>query len=286
MNSKWLDTATSAMKAGERRRALSLVRAYVLHHPADDEGWYRLGLLSKMPEFEIARLQRRLAAAPYYLRTPRANRPEEPVEAPTKCIAPAAHTLPQNEHLETPHRPGRQLPLSGLINTAFCGAAGVALLILLAAVFPMFMGYRSLTIISESMEPAIHTGAVAVAEPVASNSLVVGDVIVYAPGATAQVPIVHRIIDFRDEEGVRYFTTRGDANGDADAEVMLPATAWRVVYSLPLAGYLVTFATSRTGVILFIVVPALALALLSLREWLGKRKRGAAPARAQEAPAA
>ena len=73
MTSKWLYTATSAMSAGDKRRALALLRAYLLQHPSDEEGWYWLDQLSERPDYETALLQSLLVGDPYRFRKSRAN---------------------------------------------------------------------------------------------------------------------------------------------------------------------------------------------------------------------
>ncbi|MBI3733983.1 MAG: signal peptidase I [Chloroflexi bacterium] len=141
---------------------------------------------------------------------------------------------------------------------------------------PMAMGNRTLVILSGSMAPAIAEGAAVVVRPVPTQELEVGDVIAFLPSATAQIPIVHRILSFRDKDGVRFFTTQGDANHTEDrAEVALPPTAWRVWYSVPLAGYAIQFASSPLGTLLLVVIPSLL--------WL-YRKAGGAVRRLRAAP--
>lgn len=135
------------------------------------------------------------------------------------------------------------------------------------SVVPFVMGYRTLVIGSGSMEPNIPTGGIVIARPVPSKELGIGDVIVFSPNPDATIPIVHRIVGTRISQGKTFFKTQGDANPQADnAEVSLPATAWLVDYSLPVVGYVIMFATSPAGIAMFIILPLLALAFLSLRE--------------------
>src|SRR5213593_4323036 len=77
--------------------------------------------------------------------------------------------------------------------------AFVLFLLVAAATFPMIMGDRTVVIVSGSMEPSIPTGAAVIAQPVSSQVLRLGDVIVYSPNASAMLPIVHRIVKIRDE---------------------------------------------------------------------------------------
>ena len=166
----------------------------------------------------------------------------------------------------------RGTPLRVAIKWTVAGLALILCLVVAAATVPLFMGNRSLVILSGSMEPAVPKGALVVAQPLPAQDLRIGDVIVFSPNASAVVPVVHRIADIEDRNGTRYYTTRGDANPGADAsQVSLPPTAWRVGYSVPLAGYLVSYAASPTGTLLLIFIPLLSLAGRSGLDWLRKR---------------
>jgi signal peptidase len=110
----------------------------------------------------------------------------------------------------------------------------------------------------------------------------VGDVIAYTPNAKGAIPIVHRIVNISEQNGARYYQTRGDANETADVnEFTLPATAWRLWYNIPAAGYVVAFASSRIGTLTLIIVPAALLGLMKLGDWRkGRRSAQPQPARA------
>src|SRR5581483_5593278 len=71
------------------------------------------------------------------------------------------------------------------------------------------IGLKTYTVMSGSMEPAIHTGSVLVAQPVAPETLHVGDVIVYnLPNSHESV--THRIIEVKPgDNGKPAFVTRG-----------------------------------------------------------------------------
>src|SRR5579885_3669842 len=122
---------------------------------------------------------------------------------------------------------------------------------------PTVFGYRTYVVLSGSMEPAIHTGAVVVAQPVPPTSLKVGDVIVYNR-SDADERITHRIVDIKDADAGRpTFTTKGDANGAPDPwTVQYPTnTAGKVVFSVPYVGYLDAALESPQGRLAFIIIP-------------------------------
>ncbi len=164
-------------------------------------------------------------------------------------------------------QPVRQ-PQHRLVKWSGIGLFIVVIGFLVAVVLPTLLGNRTLVIISGSMEPTIPMGAAAVMRPVPSSALQVGDVIAYTPNAAGAIPIVHRIVNISEQNGVRYYQTRGDANQTPDAhEFTLPSTAWRLWYDLPVAGYVVAFASSRLGTLLLIVIPAVLLVWLKIGDW-------------------
>ncbi|HLG70859.1 MAG TPA: signal peptidase I [Chloroflexota bacterium] len=167
-----------------------------------------------------------------------------------------------------------------ILSLAFTAAAALLLLAFTAA--PTVFGYRTYVVLSGSMEPAIHTGAVVVAQPVPPTSLKVGDVIVYNR-SDADERITHRIVDIKDADAGRpTFTTKGDANGAPDPwTVQYPTnTAGKVVFSVPYVGYLDAALESPQGRLAFIIIPVVVLSGM----WLWQIWRPNKPA--EQAPAA
>jgi signal peptidase I len=153
----------------------------------------------------------------------------------------------------------------------WCEAA-LMLVILVASVLPDLMGDRSLVITSGSMEPAIATGSVVIAQPIPSPELVLGDVIAFTESPTAAVPTVHRIVSIDERSGTRFFTTRGDANEIADGEVSLPPQVWRVRYEIPIVGYIIALVGAPQRIILFMVLPLMGLFVLAVRDRLARNR--------------
>lgn len=116
---------------------------------------------------------------------------------------------------------------------------------------------------SGSMEPAIHTGSIVVIQP--ANEYGVGDVITFGEDTKVQVPTTHRITSVRLEGNTTYFTTKGDANEEADTnEVAKGDVIGRVLFSVPYLGYLIDFSKKPIGFILLIVIPAILIILYEL----------------------
>jgi signal peptidase len=154
----------------------------------------------------------------------------------------------------------KQLKL--LANIASAIAMGLAILSLLGVtLLPSILGYKTYTVLSGSMEPAIHTGSIVVAMPVNPSTLNVGDVIVYNRSDVSE-SVTHRIVQRHDDGAKPTFTTKGDANSAPDTWTVQynGDTAGKIVLSIPLAGYLFHGLGSPQGRTLFLAVPVIVLA--------------------------
>jgi len=137
-------------------------------------------------------------------------------------------------------------------------------LLLVVSVFPIPGNIEVLTVLSGSMEPAIHTGSVVVIKPVSSYT--VGDVITFGARTKTDVPTTHRIVKTRVEEGDMVFTTKGDANNSADnQEVIEKDVIGKVYVSIPFLGYLIDFVKRPFGLMLVIVIPAVVIVYDQMR---------------------
>jgi signal peptidase len=145
-------------------------------------------------------------------------------------------------------------------------AGSVVTVALLAITLPAFAGYHNLTVMGGSMGSALPTGSVAVTRTIDFQNVHIGDIIAFRrPGAG--VPVVHRVVDIREVDGVRAAITQGDANAQADPDPLaLEGRGDRVVYHVPWAGYALVFVRSPSGIV--------ALTLLAATTWLVRgRKR-------------
>ena len=290
MDNDWLTLAIQAFNKNDLIRARELLWGYVNYYRKDAQGWLWYSRVQERRADKIACLQHARALSPndstilaeWELvagRTSFFAKPPVPAPAgarphPPAARPPARPITPVRHPRLTAHAP-RLSPASPfkvmwLTAQSFLLVGALTLfLVALLSVLPMFFGNRTLIILSGSMEPAIPTGGLVIAQPVPSRNLDIGDVIVYSPGAESQIPIVHRIADISERRGTRYYATRGDANPSADvAEVALPATAWRVGASWPLVGYVISFAASPLGIFILIVLPLIGLVVLTALDWL------------------
>lgn len=152
------------------------------------------------------------------------------------------------------------------VNTLSVILMAAALLVLLGStLLPTLLGYKSYVVLSGSMSPAIKTGAVVMAVPVAPSTLRVGDVIVYNR-SDIQESITHRIIKVNGPSDHPTFVTKGDANGAPDDWTVkyAGATAGKVVLAVPYVGYVYHALGSPQGRLIFLAVPVVVLALMWL----------------------
>lgn len=161
------------------------------------------------------------------------------------------------------------LVLAGAIFGVALGLASVSV------IATQFMGYRLLTVNSESMSPALEKGDIAVIKPADMPEIKEGD-IVYVSTA-AGLPLVHRVAavnriisTLHDGDTGKVlgqstefrFRTKGDANATFDAdEIKAAQFHGEMWFSIPTFGLLATGVNVQ--LLLFTVAGAIALA------WVG-----------------
>jgi signal peptidase I len=132
--------------------------------------------------------------------------------------------------------------------------AVVALLLILSVV-PIKGGFKTLVVLSGSMEPKIHTGSVVAIKP--EKEYKVGNVITFGENSKTKTPTTHRIFEIKDENGTKTYTTKGDANNAPDQKIITQSEIiGKVLFSVPYAGYGVATAQKPIGFLLIIIVPA------------------------------
>ncbi len=126
-------------------------------------------------------------------------------------------------------------------------------------------GWRVDAVLSGSMEPELPTGAIVITRPVTPESIEVGDIITFHSSITGDTPITHRVIEKGGNTTVT-FRTKGDA-ADTRDPFTVPAydVIGKVWFSIPRAGFIVSFLKTRTGFYTAIVIPAAVLLVLYIR---------------------
>jgi signal peptidase I len=156
-------------------------------------------------------------------------------------------------------------------------ALGFAIGIAVSVIAPRALGGQSFTVMSGSMEPAIHTGDVVVDRRISPLDVRVGDVVTFRDPSDQTRLITHRLRSVSVRDGVARMVTKGDANNTVERwNVSVDGTIGRVGYRVPRLGYALSWAGGRSGRLLLIALPALLLALLQLvRIWRSERKEQA-----------
>lgn len=126
--------------------------------------------------------------------------------------------------------------------------AGTAALVIMAALLCLLLHYEPAVVMSGSMEPTYHTGSVVLVDRDNTSDVKIGDAIAFVNGGTY---IAHRIIS-TCKEG---YITKGDANESEDPWIVPSSDVkGKVVFSIPMVGYLMKLSTSTPGIILFATI--------------------------------
>lgn len=132
---------------------------------------------------------------------------------------------------------------------------------------PQLVGAQeSFVVLSGSMEPALSAGDVVIVDTGATVE--VGDVVTYSAGS-GMLTTTHRVVDSTDAG----FVTKGDANENADGEVIPPESiVGEVILVIPLIGHVILWANTPVGLVMLVVIPVTALVLSELRRWSTREK--------------
>lgn len=116
----------------------------------------------------------------------------------------------------------------------------------------MIAGIRSFTVMTGSMEPTVHTGAIVFTRP--EKVYKTGDIIAFKKG---DIVITHRIIDVESKNNSVSYKTQGDANNSEDSEpVLYQSILGHAFFNIPYLGRFVFFLKTIPGFFIFIVLPA------------------------------
>jgi len=143
-------------------------------------------------------------------------------------------------------------------------AVAIVALFLIFSVVPVKGGYKTLVVLSGSMEPKIHVGSVVAVKPVGEYK--VGDVITFGENTKTKTPTTHRIAEVKEDGGVKSYITKGDANNAPDQKpVAQGEILGKVLFSVPYVGYAVNAAQKPVGFMLIVIVPAVIIIYEEIR---------------------
>ena len=164
----------------------------------------------------------------------------------------------------------------GNVVTTVLVVAVVLLAIALAGV--RLFGLQVYTVLSGSMEPAYHVGALLYDKKVDPAQLRPGDVITFM--LDEETIVTHRIVEVvPDEEdpSVIRFRTKGDANAAEDGSLVhYKNVLGTPVFAIPKLGYFANFVQQPPGLYVAIAFGAVLVLLAFLPDLLGddKKKKG------------
>ena len=185
--------------------------------------------------------------------------PEVPAEANL-----ALEPEPQTQRLADPRRVAALM--GSVLRWTVLGAA-LGLVIALAGA--KAFGYESMTVMSGSMEPRIHTGDVVVAKPISPLDARVGDVISFQEPHGKGRLITHRVRSMRVQAHKVRFVTKGDANNTTERwQIPGNGKIARVTNRGWKVGYALAFVRDPEKRLWLISLPAVLLGLFELvRIW-------------------
>lgn len=134
--------------------------------------------------------------------------------------------------------------------------------VLVVGVGPLTGAYRTVTVLTGSMEPGMPASSMAFLRPVAPEQLKVGDVVTYSAPIDGHPVITHRIVDIDRQDGAVVIATKGDASSATDpwSAAITSDVAWRQVAAVPHLGTVNRVARSEpVRLVSGYLVPALLL---------------------------
>jgi len=187
--------------------------------------------------------------------------------------------------------------LNGLITGLLVLAIATAAILAFSArrsgdAIPTIAGRKVLSVLSGSMEPAIHTGDVIIVRPLAdpANEVQDGDIITFRTKEKADMLITHRVIGTVKVAGRPVaFGTKGDNNLAPDTAVVAPEQViGRYEWRVPYFGYVSSFIRKPIGIALFVILPGVIIIAMEFRKmWQAMSEAEAAKraeARAEAGP--
>lgn len=126
------------------------------------------------------------------------------------------------------------------------------------------LGFKSLVVLTDSMEPEITPFSLVIVSP--ESDIKIGDVILYEVELSKKkYKVLHRVIDIKERKGQIVYITKGDNRRYADAwYVSRENIIGKLVFSVPYAGYVSYYGTHLLSLIYPLVSTYLFYRLLLL----------------------
>jgi len=143
-----------------------------------------------------------------------------------------------------------------LVGYIFVSLSGFIFILIIISLIPLPGNYKVFSVMSGSMEPTIKTGSIVFVKP--SSDYKVDDIISFSESGNINQSTTHRIIEIIQSDGRIFYKVKGDANDAADwRETPKENVIGKVLFSIPLLGYLLTFAKQPLGFVILVWIPAI-----------------------------
>jgi len=143
-----------------------------------------------------------------------------------------------------------------LISWLFIGIIVLLVFFTVGSNTNILRGYKSFMVLSGSMEPTINIGDIVITHK-QINYFKNDTITFYGPENRV---VTHRIALIKEQDGNTTIITKGDANRSIDSDTITPnKIIGKVIFIIPKLGFVVSFSRTIPGLILLILVPAIAL---------------------------
>ena len=127
---------------------------------------------------------------------------------------------------------------------------------------PGFFGYKPFIVLSGSMKDTINSGDLVLTKECDTNTLKVGDIISFKE---QEIVVTHRIVKIVNENGEKYFITKGDNNSDEDPGYVLPKNVEGIYLSkVSGLGNVAMFLQTPIGIVVSLSIPLSILVCINL----------------------
>jgi len=132
----------------------------------------------------------------------------------------------------------------------------IAIILTIAtSLIPLPGNYRIYSVVSGSMEPALHVGSIVFVRPLSDYQI--GDIVTFKTPKDPKNTVTHRLTAKDTSKDQIIYSTKGDANQTKDIEnLALENIVGKVFFNLPFIGYPISYSKTLPGLLILVVVPA------------------------------
>lgn len=163
-----------------------------------------------------------------------------------------------------------------LLNMVFVLLLAIGVFVVVS-ILPIKNNYKFLVVTSGSMEPTIKTGSIVFVQP--AKEYIIDDIVTFKalPDQSDSTSTTHRITKIdTDEDNVKTFTTKGDANKSTDiSPVYENQIVGKYRFSVLYIGYVLAYIKTLPGLVLIIIIPATIIIykeIENIKKEISKRK--------------